>query len=150
MPRYETGADLNNEESVAKLFCLSMNCSYKKIREIDDYCPDVSFWRKGERVAIGEIKCRTCAKDTYPTYMISKAKVDGIVERWSPTPAFLIVRWRGDGIWWVKLDSIDNWRVANGGRKDRGNPKDIEQCYHIQIAEFRPVRMNEIHESEIA
>jgi len=144
MPRYETKGDRTNEDGVAKIFCLNMNCTYKKVKEIDDYSPDVSFWRSGERVAIGEIKCRTCSRSDYTTYMISKAKVDGLIERWHPLPVFLIVRWEGDGVWWRQLDegSTANWWVAEGGRRDRNDKKDIEQCYHIPIGEFVRVKMD--------
>lgn len=142
--RYETRGDLDKEEVVLKIFCLNMNCTHKKIKEIDQYSPDASFWRAGERVAIGEVKVRTCTMDAYTTYMISKGKVDHLIMRWHPIPIFLIVKWKGDGIHWVRLSDNNtcNWRVMDGGRKDRDDEKDIEPCYHIPIGEFTRLKLD--------
>jgi hypothetical protein len=143
MPRYETRGDLLNESGVAKIFCLNMNCTYKKIREIKDYSPDVSFYRDGKRVACGEIKVRTCTSDNYKTYLISKGKIDSIFDRWHPLPIILIVSWT-DGIYWIAITekSKAHWFVAKGGRKDREDEKDIEDCYHIPVDEFTRLKMD--------
>jgi hypothetical protein len=145
-PKYETKRNLLNEEETLKIFCLNMQCTYSKIRKIDGYSPDASFWRAGERVAIGEVKIRTCRKDNYPTYLISKGKVDSLVDRWHPTPAFLIVRWKGSGIYWVRLndDGRQRWDVLPGGRVDRGDEQDIEDCYHVPITEFTRLQLDGI------
>lgn len=145
MPRYETKEDLTNEESVAKIFCLNMNCTYKKVKEIDDYSPDVTFWRDEKRVAVGEIKVRTNVRNFYPTYLISANKINSVNERWSPTPFFLIVRWT-DQICWVKVDddSIRGWQIRMGGREDRNNPKDKELCYLIPVDQFTRLKMDGI------
>ena len=142
-PRYETRGDLLNEEGVAKIFCLNMNCTYKKVREIDDYSPDVTFWRSKKRVAVGEIKVRTNNKNHYPTYLISASKINSLNERWSPTPFFLIVKWT-DEIGWVKVDddSIRGWKIKTGGREDRNNPKDKELCYLIPIEQFAGLKFD--------
>lgn len=145
MPRYETRSDLNKESGALKIFCLNMNCTYKKVREIDDYSPDATFWRDGKRVAVGEVKARTCASTDYKTYLISKAKIDSVFERWHPTPFILIVRWT-DGIYWVAVtDAVKSkWNVERGGRVDRGDPKDIEDCYHIPIDQFTRLKLDGI------
>jgi hypothetical protein len=137
MPRYETQEDLDKESATLKIFSLNMNCTHKKVRETDDYSPDATFWRGGKRVAVGEVKVRTNPREQYATYLISKAKIDRVFERWHPTPFVLIVRWT-DGIYWVAVTERvkQHWRVELGGRIDRGNPKDIEDCYHIPIEQF--------------
>jgi hypothetical protein len=142
-PRYETAHDRINEEDVAKIFCLNMNCTHRKIREIDDYSPDVSFWRDGRRVAVGEIKCRKYTKDRFQTYLISANKVDSLIERWHPTPIFLIVRWT-DRIGWIRLTESDAlvWTQEIAGRKDRDEPKDQEFCYMIPIRQFKRLKMD--------
>lgn len=141
-PRYEKKEDLINEDGVAKVFCLHMNCTYKKVREIDDYSPDVSFYRDDKRVAVGEIKCRTCDHEEYGTYLISAAKLDGIMSRWTPIPIVLIVRWT-DGIYWVAVTerAASSWKKALGGRTDRDDPKDVEACYRIPISQFTMLKM---------
>lgn len=142
-PRYETEGDRTKEEGALKIFCLNMNCVYKKVTEIDDYSPDATFWRNDERVAVGEVKVRTCDRSKYKTYLISKAKIDSVFERWHPMPFLLIVEWT-DGIYWLIVTEVSkqHWVVEEGGRQDRGDPKDMEPCYLIPIEEFTRLKLD--------
>jgi hypothetical protein len=141
-PHYETKEDLDRETRTLKIFCLNMRCTHKKVMEKDDYSPDATFWRYGKRVAVGEVKVRTCASTDWETYMISKAKIDSVFECWHPLPFILIVAWT-DRIGWVAVTdaSRQQWKVIPGGRVDRGDPRDIEDCYHIPIDSFRRLKM---------
>ena len=144
--RYETADDLRIEADTLKIFCLNMNCTYKKVKELEnDYSPDATFWRNGQRVAVGEVKARNNIRDMYSHYMISKNKIDSIYERWLPVPFILIVRWY-DGIYWVAITEPArlSWTVAHGGRRDRGDPKDQEDLYYIPIQEFTRLKMDGI------
>jgi hypothetical protein len=137
-PLYETEDDQLNEAAALYLFCRRFDLTYKKIRVLSDYTPDATFWRDGRRVGVGEVKVRTNARGEYPTYLISKAKLDSIWGRWHPTPFVLIVAWT-DGTGWVTVDrnALDSWEVQRGGRTDRGDDLDIEDCYLIPIEQFR-------------
>lgn len=142
-PRYETKADLDREAATLKIFCLNMNCTYKKVREIDDYSPDATFWRDKKRVAVGEVKVRNCNHDTYKTLIISKAKIDSVFERWTPLPFVLIIHWN-DGIYWVAVTEVSkqHWKIKMAGREDRDDPKDMEPCYDIPIEEFTRLKLD--------
>lgn len=136
-PMYETTEDLKREERALQLFSNRFGLEWKKIRRLDSYTPDATFWRDDERVGVGEVKCRTFEIGRYPTYLISKAKIDSIVERWHPVPMVLIVSWVNETAWTLAtFEQIEKWEVQRGGRTDRGDDMDIEDCYMIPIDKF--------------
>jgi hypothetical protein len=49
--------------------------------------------------------------------------------------SFLLVQW-SDYCGYVRLDSLLDFRVAVGGRTDRGDPDDIEPVALIPIMDF--------------
>lgn len=136
-PRYESEEDVEREQETLQVFCDKYDREYKKVRRIDSYTPDATIWCEGERTGVVEVKVRTNEIRRYRTYLISKAKLDSIHERWSPLPFVLLVRWT-DVAGWVKVteEAMRDWRVQEGGRTDRGDALDVEDCYMIPIIDF--------------
>lgn len=91
-------------------------------------------------VALVEVKNRTNLQRKYPTYMISKLKVDSCVEEASKMGAFflLVVKW-SDDIGWINIDRPDYYPAKVGGRFDRNDNGDVESVYHIPVKEFKPL-----------
>jgi hypothetical protein len=60
----------------------------------------------------------------------------------SQLPSFLLVQWTDPKLWnydvcgYVRLDSLLDFKIAVGGRTDRGDPQDIEPVALIPIGEF--------------
>lgn len=90
--------------------------------------------------AIVEVKCRTNRKDAYPTYMLSKAKYDRLLELCADNPgtsAVLIVSW-ADAVGACILPAEHT--VGRGGRWDRGDARDVEPIVYIPISAFHTRR----------
>lgn len=98
----------------------------------------------GEGIGFAEVKCRSCKKSDYATYMLSLDKfLHGkkfttylTRENGRPMAAILFVRWRDeDGYYQITKDSTV--QVDIGGRTDRGDTRDTEPVAHISIREFK-------------
>ena len=137
MIRRETAEDRSKEDEVAEYVARIWKCEQFSNGELAHI--DRSFTRAGKLVALVEIKCRNVAKDAYPTYMISYRKVkDGLFQAgMDRVPFILVVKWL-NSIGWVKIEER-GLIIRPGGRTDRGDPADIEDCVHIPIASFREV-----------
>jgi hypothetical protein len=101
---------------------------------------DYEMRKDGKLVALVEVKCRSCASSTYPTYLVSESKVRRLREAALDrgVAGLLLVRW-ADGDAWLSVTASDplRWRVEIGGRVDRGDPMDLERVIHFDIADFR-------------
>lgn len=88
-----------------------------------------------------EIKTRTTPHDEYPTYMISLAKIqDGLtLSEMQFCPFLLIVRFT-DGIYWISITNETEYTVKLGGRRDRGDAKDEEDCAFIDMKLFTKLK----------
>ena len=87
-------------------------------------------------VALVEIKTRRNASDKYPTYMLGAAKADmmmGIADSMGALP-LLMVKFT-DGIFLTKIK--DGFERKHGGRYDRGDALDIEECIFIPMGKLR-------------
>lgn len=96
----------------------------------------------GSLEAIFEVKCRTTPRKKYPTYMLSLMKFSKMVDISEATgkPAYLVVSWT-DGIYLFRVCRADMMLldIKAGGRKDRGDPMDIEPCIFIPVDMFDPL-----------
>lgn len=96
----------------------------------------------GALEAVFEVKCRTNSRMRYPTYMLSLMKFAKLIDTSEATgkPAFLVVSWT-DGICLFRVCRIDAllFDIKAGGRKDRGDPMDIEPCIFIPVDMFVPL-----------
>ena len=103
-------------------------------------CGDYVFLRSGKVLGVGELKCRGVERLRYPTLILSKAKVEGLLELSGAlgVGVVLLVQWV-DGVFWRRVGAADvaGWVVSRGGRTDRGDPADMEDVYEIPVSGFR-------------
>jgi len=134
-PIYETAQDRQREDGVREYISSSYACTYIKsdrLAVVDGYL----FNHKQELVAVVEIKCRNNTHNKYPTYMISAVKWrNGLQLAKDRGVIFLLVVSFTDGIYVTKVK--DSYEVKQGGRYDRGDFKDIEDCIYIPMSNFR-------------
>ena len=134
---YETEADRKKESGVFGAISLSYSCEIEMcppLSPADGYLID----SEGSRRAVVEVKNRRNAHNHYPTYMLSALKHGNLmrIATSESIPALLVVNFT-DGLYATKLK--DNYQMASGGRYDRANPKDVEQCIYIPIKEFKNI-----------
>jgi hypothetical protein len=133
-PVYETEQDKYNEAVVAGYITEKYGGRYSPSVGLSSY--DGILLTHGRPKALVEIKVRTNASSTYATYMISAAKVDAIITtaKEQGLIPFLIVKFT-DGIFMTKL--VEGFKRDLGGRYDRGDAQDIEECMYIPMNKFK-------------
>lgn len=134
---YETDDDRQRQNRIALHLADKWNCTY--IRSPDLHFVDGKILNSlGQIAAFVEIKFRNNASNKYPTYMLSAAKWRKALELagTKKVPFMLVVEFT-DGIYATKVK--DSYPIAKGGRVDRNDPKDIEDCIYIPMAEFKKV-----------
>ena len=136
-PIYETDQDRGREREVHRYLESKLGCVFSTadtLANVDGFlCTE-----DGELSAVVEIKTRRNPKDKYPTYMLSAAKWRNGLEigKIYAIPFVLIVKFT-DGVYAVALS--DKYKSSHGGRYDRGDAKDIEECIYIPIDKFHKV-----------
>jgi hypothetical protein len=134
-PIYETAQDRQREDDVREYISNNYACTYIKsdrLAIVDGYLysPDQDL------IAVVEIKCRNNAHNKYPTYMISAVKwYNGLQLAKDRGVIFLLVVSFTDGVYVTKVK--DSYEIKRGGRYDRGDSKDIENCVYIPMSDFR-------------
>ena len=133
-PIYETEQDKHNEIVVAEYVTKKYGGSYLPSTGLASY--DGILLTHGRPKALVEIKIRTNASSTYATYMISAAKVDAIITTAKERELipFLIVKFT-DCIFMTKL--VEGFKRDLGGRYDRGDAQDVEECMYIPMNKFK-------------
>jgi hypothetical protein len=150
-PLYENSKTLLDE---VKFFCDLKNSipefnsrRFRKLPiryEIECVVEDVT---KGDIVAFAEFKQRYNERDKYPTLFISHAKYKKLLEYDDFRRSILFVRWRDvDGMHVVgdHLNDILNYKIAWGGRNDRGDWQDNEPVIHIPVDHFEVLQTSKI------
>lgn len=134
---YETELDRQKEAKVRQHLATAWNCDYKESPELSSVdCkllnPD------GSVAALVEIKTRTNASTKYPTYMLSAHKWRNALHMANEyrVPFMLVVQFT-DGIYAAKIRT--DYQIAKGGRTDRNDAMDIEDCIYIPMSDFRKV-----------
>jgi hypothetical protein len=134
-PVYETVADRLREGDVREYIMDKYECNYVqsgRLAIVDGYLHRTN----GDLVAVVEIKCRNNAYNKYPTYMISANKWrNGLRLADDHGVIFLLVVGFTDGIYVTKMK--ENYEVKRGGRYDRGDSMDVEDCVYIPMSDFR-------------
>lgn len=76
-----------------------------------------------------ELKARTFQHDKYPTTMVGQNKVD--CAKLNPDKTYYFAFSFTDGLYWIKYDpeTFRTFRVAQGGRYDRGHTEVSIYCY---------------------
>jgi hypothetical protein len=94
------------------------------------YYPDMKL------AAIVEIKTRRNNYNKYPTYMLSANKWrNGLaLSKEKGVPFMLVVSFL-DGIYVTKMKQ--EYDIRQGGRYDRGDAMDVEDCVYIPMSDFR-------------
>jgi hypothetical protein len=136
-PKYETARDRARERAVLDVLAEKWICEYRVADDFASY--DAMLFRDGVLRGLVEIKCREMAMATYPTLHISKAKIDKLIATCTGLnlkPLLVVSLW--DRILGLTLDP-DGYPVENGGRTDRGDPKDLEPVYAIPWPAFKLV-----------
>jgi len=86
--------------------------------------------------SIVEIKTRTAKVGQYKTYIIARQKYDKMLKLQNRYDyAFLAIRWT-DAIGIVQLPLLCEYKVIQGGRRDRNDKADIEEMIEFPISEF--------------
>lgn len=101
---------------------------------------DFTLFRPDNTVsALVEVKARNHERLRYPTYIISRAKIDALAEdaERNGCTGGLLVGWQ-DETGWVRVNHPirQTWNVIRGGRRDRNDPADIEPMYEIPHESF--------------
>ena len=137
-PLYETVSDIQKELAIFRV--LERTWKGFKIRKardlahIDGYIYDANNQLRG----ILEVKVRATTIKEFPCYLISEQKIKNMLalSYTLRVPAILCVQFN---------DCLAHTRVrqgyhfAEGGRKDRNDPKDMEICAFVPIEEFRVI-----------
>ena len=132
---YETAADLRNEAVAIATLCAALGCEAVKLPLMAR--ADHMLISDGEARTVVEFKRRRTRRRAYDTYMVSKGKHDALLG-WTDKgfKAALLVQW-ADELAYVMLP-VEH-EVSEGGRRDRGDPRDIEEVVHIPVEHFKTV-----------
>ena len=140
-PVYETEEDRTKEQCVFDAIAKKFSCQCivtPKLSVADRlFCT-----RDGKLVAIAELKIRTNPYKKYPTYMLSAGKHAALtsIGKALKVPALLIVKF-SDSLQVTTLK--DTYLKEVGGRYDRGDSKDVEQCIYIPIDQFKTIEVKD-------
>lgn len=136
-PIYETAEDQSREAQTLREFVLHFpDMTFKKTPPL--HSADYELYGPDDYKAYVEVKNRTNEYRKYPTYMISKSKIDSILELATSEgcKAGLVIRW-SDSIGYINLqDYVAHSEVGTGGRWDRGDRQDVESVYYCPIEAF--------------
>jgi hypothetical protein len=134
-PIYQTERDADNELAVKDFIQAKYNCNFVLTMPLDPF-DAVILNDSDEVMALVEIKSRRNTSDKYPTYMLSAAKADMVIRIAGSMDAIplLMVKFT-DGVFVTKLK--DGFERKRGGRYDRGDALDIEECIFIPMDRFR-------------
>lgn len=135
-PMYENDLNLISEKQVINHVSKSWNVVSYKLPI--SYKLDYAMYREEELLGFAEVKCRTHKFGTFPTYMISLAKVLKSRDLWLCTrrPTILIVSWIGKVAY---LDFSSPHKIKQGGRSDRNDWQDQEPMCHYDLKEFKGI-----------
>lgn len=138
-PVYETAHDRARETGVSEALALAWRCEVHKLPRL--YACDFAVMRDNVVQAWLEIKVRNAS---YSTYLLSLHKWIKGVELSEATgkPFLLVVSWPVDGERVICYRPLvrEPVHVVLGGRKDRGDPNDVEPMVEIPMSGFRTIR----------
>ncbi len=146
-PVYETPASISAEEAFADTICKCWSTSAHRTEQFVrfDY---LLRWNTeplhGQPMCLLEMKIRNCTSNTYETLIISRGKLNALAPpRHTENrvlPHLLVVRYRDRDVYCV-IDSelLRVCTYAQGGRRDRGDPHDIEEVAHIPLDYFTDI-----------
>ena len=133
---YETVDDLRSEKNVIGYVSQCWNVVSFKLPM--SYKIDYVMYRNGSPLGFAEVKVRTHTFGTFPTYIISLAKVMEArrLGRETNTTPILIVSWT-DKVGY--LDFFSHHQIKQGGRSDRNDWQDQEPMCHFDLKHFKGI-----------
>jgi len=140
-PLYETRGDIANEEralraieSRAKKRGVKLPMSYRMDYAMITEQKEITSWI--------EVKTRKHNKGRYETLAIGLNKLmAGIaLEERTKLPFFLIIAW-DDFIGYIRISSLEGFKIAMGGRTDRDDDQDQEPMVHIPVEQFKELKV---------
>ena len=133
---YETDADRARQQRVSAHLENAWSCKFRKSKSLS--CIDGGLFNDDKLKAIVEVKTRRNTSDKYPTYMLSARKWREALElsKRYDVPFLLVVEFT-NGVYATKVK--ENYQIDKGGRVDRGDALDIEDCIFIPMQDFKRV-----------
>jgi len=144
-PIYENANDLRSEKNLIShvsdcwnVVSYKLPMSYKIDYAMYRIDTGTSNSSSENLVGFAEVKCRTHKFGTFPTYIISLAKVMEArrLARETDTRSILIVSWT-DKIGY--LDFLCHHQIRHGGRADRNDWQDQEPVCHFDLKHFKGI-----------
>ena len=134
---YQTAEDKEKQMRVATHITKAWDCDFVTAPDLS-YVDGKILGANGEVAALVEIKTRKNASNKYPTYMLSANKWRNALHLANEyrVPFMLVVEFT-DGVYATKIKS--DYLIAKGGRVDRNDSMDIEDCIYIPMSEFKRV-----------
>jgi len=135
-PMYENANDLRSEQNLISYVSDCWNVASYKLPM--SYKIDYVMYRDESPVGFAEVKVRTHTFGTFPTYIISLAKVMEArrLARETNTKSILIVSWTDKTGY---LDFFSHHQIKHGGRSDRNDWQDQEPMCHFDLKDFKGI-----------
>jgi len=135
-PMYENDNDLRSEKNLISYVSDCWNVASYKLPM--SYKIDYVMYRNESLVGFAEVKVRTHTFGTFPTYIISLAKVMEArrLARETNTKSILIVSWTDRTGY---LDFFSHHQIRHGGRSDRNDWQDQEPMCHFDLKYFKGI-----------
>ena len=133
---YENDNDLRSEKNLISYVSDCWNVASYKLPM--SYKIDYVMYRNESPVGFAEVKVRTHTFGTFPTYIISLAKVMEArrLARETNTKSILIVSWTDRTGF---LDFFSHHQIRHGGRSDRNDWQDQEPMCHFDLKNFKGI-----------
>ena len=133
---YENDNDLRSEKNLISYVSDCWNVASYKLPM--SYKIDYVMYRNESPVGFAEVKVRTHTFGTFPTYIISLAKVMEArrLARETNTKSILIVSWTDRTGY---LDFFSHHQIRHGGRSDRNDWQDQEPMCHFDLKDFKGI-----------
>lgn len=136
-PQYENEYTLNQETDVTDLINKKLGYTVEKLNKYAYRLDHVVLENRNDMIAFLEIKGRYYNSTVYPKEMISLHKwIYGLeLSKAVGIPYWIASRFK-DKILWVCANDCTGTMFTYNGRRDRGDPYDIEPCVYIPMYEF--------------
>lgn len=136
-PLYETEADRIRERAVQEHLTSKIDCVWEDA-PVRDNVDGYLYHPNGDLAAVVEIKIRSNRSTTYDTYMLSAYKWrNGLHRAKTLGVQFMLVVKFADGVYYTIME--EDYPMGLGGRYDRNDRFDEEQCIYIPMEKFKPL-----------
>ena len=136
-PLYETEADRIRERAVQAHLTSKIDCVWEDA-PVHDNIDGYLYHPNGDLAAVVEIKIRSNRSTTYDTYMLSAYKWrNGLYRAKTLGVQFMLVVKFADGVYYTIME--EDYPTGLGGRYDRNDRFDEEQCIYIPMEKFKPL-----------